>query len=87
MIDGRLNGQFLSERGRLRQAVLLVRLHGLRGERKVDFVDSRTRLGNAQTSLTLHSLLPRLFGATPQCAWSGGGLLIDGFTELQNYRI
>ena len=34
MIDGRLNGQFLSERGRLRQAVLPVRLHGLRGERK-----------------------------------------------------
>lgn len=31
MIDGRLNEQFLSERGRLWQAVLPVRLHGLRG--------------------------------------------------------
>jgi hypothetical protein len=24
------------------------------------------------------------FGATAQCAGSGGGLLIDGFTEIQN---
>lgn len=32
----------------------------LGGERKVDFVDSRTRLGNAQTSLTLHLLLQKL---------------------------
>ena len=40
----------------------------LRGEWKVDFVDSRTRLGNAQTSLALHSLLPRFCG----CAWNGG---------------
>ena len=41
-------------------------------EWKVDFVDSRTRLDNAQTSLPLHSLLPRFLGRRPQCAWSGG---------------
>ena len=58
--------------GRERQMVLpLLRLHGLRGEWKVDFVDSRTRLGNAQTSLALHSLLPRFCG----CAWNGGLVL------------
>ena len=56
----------------LKQAVPTLAVLGLLGERKVDFVDSRTRLGNAQTSLTLHSLLPRFFGAPAQCDWSGG---------------
>ena len=42
---------------------------GLFVERKVDFVDSRMRLGNAQTSLKLHSLLPRFFcGHVRKCA-------------------
>lgn len=46
--------------GREEQLVLpLLRLHGLRGERKVDFVDSRTRLGSVAVPGT---------GAGAECA-------------------
>lgn len=55
--------------------MLPARLHDARGERKVDFVDSRTRLGNAQTSLTLHLLLPRFFGARPNVPEAENGCL------------
>ena len=70
--------------GRERQLVLPpLRLHGLHGEWKVDFVDSWTRLGNAQTSLALHSLLPRFCG----CAWNGAGAECAGLFDCPDGEI
>lgn len=48
---------------------------GLAGDKVADLADvdgvADDALGNAQTSLTLHSLLPRFFGARPNVPGAG----------------